>query len=156
MDTGGLKCYVLMLSEYFPAVHPKKGKETHFMAKILADEKTHTIRANYDLWAKRVEEINKGKAYLSIRQWTGKPYRSKQNEIFQLYKLGIEHISMKLKGKESYLIENQDPPYFLFEIAKKDGLEYHDFLQWFFPGFKSGKFEGAILHFTDFRYIKSI
>lgn len=154
MDTSGLKCYVLMLSAYFPANHPKKGNETHFMAKIMADEKIHTIRANYDLWLKRVEEINKCKAYLSIRQWSGKPYRSKQIELKQYFNLGIEHISMHMVEFEiRWQIESSKAPYFLHEIADKDGLEYNDFLSWFFPCFENGEFEGAILHFTDFRYI---
>ena len=39
--------------------------------------KLHTIRANYPLWEKRIKDIQEGHAVLSVRQWSGKPYRSK-------------------------------------------------------------------------------
>lgn len=45
--------------------------------------KRHTIRANYEFWAKRFEKIAAGEAVLSIREWVGKPYGkgSTQREI---------------------------------------------------------------------------
>lgn len=148
-----LKCYVLTISKRFPVKHLEAGNKTHFASKIILGEKIHTIRANYELWLKRVEQINDNKAYLSIREWTGKPYASKQREITKIFKMGIEQITMLLKKEDvSWSVEKQNPPYHLFEVASKDGLQYGDFLRWFFPGFKPGKFEGAILHFTDFRY----
>ncbi|MBI9055495.1 MAG: hypothetical protein JEY96_16855 [Bacteroidales bacterium] len=154
METGGLKCYVLMLSRVFPVNHYRAGSETFFKDALDLGIKIHTIRANYDLWAKRVQDINDGKAYLSVRQWSDKPYRSKQVEIKQFFKLGIERISMQLKKHQiKWLVQNSTTPYFLHEVASNDGLEYNEFVDWFFPGFDNGEFEGAILHFTDFRYV---
>ena len=78
------KIYVLTVSEFFPKNHPKEGLPTGFINAISSYKKIHTIRANYELWAKRAEKINKGEAVLSVRYWTGKPYNSKQREVFVL------------------------------------------------------------------------
>ena len=87
-----MKTYVLIISESYPETHPKTGKKTHFKQQIESGLKIHTIRGNYDVWKKRIDEINKGNAYLSVRKWTGKPYCSKQEELFTFDKLGIEII----------------------------------------------------------------
>jgi hypothetical protein len=46
--------------------------------------KQHIIRKNYEFWLKRIKTINCGKAYLSIRTWTEKPYRNLQHELTRL------------------------------------------------------------------------
>ena len=79
-----MKTYIITLSRYFPAKHSKAGMPTNFKEKFIKGEKMHTIRANFRLWEKRIKEVQAGDAVLSIRQWTGKPYRSKQVEIAQL------------------------------------------------------------------------
>lgn len=71
-----MQTYVLTLAIKFPATHQKKGKPTHFFEKYLSGEKKQTIRGNYELWKRRIDNINAGKAILSIREWTGMPYRS--------------------------------------------------------------------------------
>ena len=88
------KKYVITLSQVFPVTHIRKGEPTGFKDKFLAAIgkaegdwlKLHTIRANYALWLERFDEIEAGKACLCIRQWTGKPYCSKQVEIAVLTK----------------------------------------------------------------------
>lgn len=86
-----MKTYVITLSRHFLANHKRAGEETHFKEKFLLGQgltdydtpsmaKIHTIRANYPLWEKRIKEVQEGRAVLSVRQWTGKPYRSKQVE----------------------------------------------------------------------------
>lgn len=68
-----MKTYVLILSEYFPKDHPKAGEPTGFVGDLMfTGKKIHTIRSNYELWAKRIDEVRAGKARLSIRIWTGK------------------------------------------------------------------------------------
>lgn len=85
-----MKTYVIILSEKFPTTHTRKGQETDFRRLFLNGNKIHTIRANFPLWEKRIAQIQKGEAVLSIRQWTGKPYRSKQVEIARLsYEDGV-------------------------------------------------------------------
>ena len=64
-----MKTYNIMLSVVFPATHPRKGQPTGFKEKVLRAvcktgerylsdirPKVHTIRANYPLWKKRIEE----------------------------------------------------------------------------------------------------
>lgn len=101
-----MKTYVITLSKVFPQIHPERGKKTHFSTKFqnarmcakcketkqglcmvecaVYGTKLHTIRANYYLWAARFEQIAAGEACLSVRQWSGAPYRSKQVEIARL------------------------------------------------------------------------
>lgn len=52
-----LKTYVITLSKNFMKGHPKAGQPTNFREKFLKKEKIHTIRANYPLWKKRLDEI---------------------------------------------------------------------------------------------------
>ena len=96
-----MKTYVITLSRNFPAKHPRHGEPTNFdiqtanaflkmnMKSVGLQQvgmKLHTIRTNYDLWCKRFDQIYAGKACISLRYWTGKPYHSKQTEIVKLTK----------------------------------------------------------------------
>lgn len=164
-----MKTYVITLSQVFPADHPKAGKRTHFAAKVQdtlndkpntdkidPDYKRHTIRANYPLWAKRFEQIERGEACLSIRQWTGKPYRSKQEEIARLTKedgIGLQ----KLEFAPCYgiigaaaVIEGANKFISKITLAYNDGLTHDDWLDWF-KSYDLSK-PMAIIHFTNFRY----
>ena len=168
-----MKTYVLTLSKTFPVTHPRKGEPTGFQHKALAainhwedhELKLHTIRANYLLWSKRFEEIMKGEACLSIRQWTGKPYASKQIEIARLTDddgIGLQRLQfIPLNGDLGNFITSIDfcchrMPEALnlaHELASNDGLTFADWKEWFFG---SGKYDFrkplAIIHFTSFRY----
>lgn len=158
---GKRKKYILTLSQYFPSDHPKASQITGFENNIL-EQKIHTIRANADLWLKRADEINSGKARLIIRKWTGKPYCSKQETICALTNIGVQRIV--LKGRYTTMdgveipcwaeVLDQDgkiKPVKLEEIAYNDGLSEQDFLYWFRCRGKED-FSGIIIHFTDFRY----
>lgn len=146
-----IKTYVIALSQHFLATHKRAGEPTDFKEKFLNGEKIHTIRANYPLWEKRVKEVQEGRAVLSIRQWTGKPYRSKQVEIAMLTAendvgvqklefynntLGLCHIGIVYQRK--------------YELAHNDGLSFEDWEEWF-KGYDLSK-PMAIIHFTKFRY----
>lgn len=50
--------YVLTVSQKFPTTHKKAGLSTGFLLAIKNHDKKHTLRGNYDLWAKRFEKIN--------------------------------------------------------------------------------------------------
>ena len=97
MKTPKIKRYRLGVSKTFPATHPRKGEETFFVEKIENNEnlscmsettralseaefgvKIHTIRSNYPLWKKRMEEVQAGRAVIELFYWADKPYRSKQ------------------------------------------------------------------------------
>jgi hypothetical protein len=144
-----MKTFVLIVSTAFPKTHKRSGELTGFVEKIRSREKRHTIRANYDLWKKRIDEVNSGAAMLSVRVWTGKPYNSKQKEVFQFiaeHGIGIQKL--------------EHPDYFIYapidgkkcnwyDVAKNDGLLFDDFCDWF--KVKSKK-PMAIIHFTEYRY----
>ena len=140
--------YVLTVSQKFPATHKKAGQPTGFPLAI-----KHTIRGNYDLWAKRFEKINAGKAILSVRIWEGKPYASKQLEIFKYdytHKIGVEKILF-----DDYLYScqiNEKRFGNMWELSKNDGLSDEDFEHWFKKYDLSKPM--AIIHFTDFRYCR--
>ncbi|WP_315170199.1 hypothetical protein [Alloprevotella tannerae] len=174
-----MKTYVLTLSKIFPRTHARAGKPTNFKVKFYlgqgcpdCDEpqdlsgvnisdcnscvnachypKIHTIRANYELWRKRIKEVQEGQAVLSIRQWTGKSYRSKQVEIARLTAndgVGIQKLELTNDLAEC-IIEGRHYNY--VSIAKNDGLHPDDWLNWFSCHnlFKPM----AIIHFTKFRY----
>lgn len=154
MDT-----YVITLSQVFPVTHSRKGEPTGFKDKFLnaikaAPEewwKLHTIRANYELWKKRFEKIEKGEACLSIRQWTGKPYRSKQVELARLTRedgIGIERLTF---DRSPHLLPNVDyKPVGVGNLANNDGLSLDDWKEWFKGNDLSKPL--AIIHFTKFRY----
>lgn len=158
-----MKTYVLIVSRYFPGTHKRKGEPTFFEDKIrfalggwnLSEgkngKKIHTIRANYELWAKRIKEVQEGKAILSIRYWSGKPYNSKQVEVCQLDKdsgCGVQ----KLEFLNSNIFDAVTDITYLktSELAKNDGLLLEDFKEWFRKYDLSKPM--AVIHFTSFRY----
>lgn len=178
-----MKIYYLTLSQTFPATHPRQGEPTYFYekyrnARLLAagmcigysvplgqpHKKLHTIRANYPFWAKRFEKINAGEAVLSVRQWSGKPYRSKMIEIARLTKddgIGIQKLkfasdrdgcqcwwNFSIDGRYCHYDTKAD--YVPNELAENDGLSYKDWQDWF-RNYDLSK-PLAIIHFTNFRY----
>lgn len=148
-----LKCYVLIISEIFSSTHPRAGQLTGFYNSIKHGTKLHTIRNNYDYWRIRVEEINKNKAYLSVRKWTGRPYKSKQRELFRFFNtdgIGIEKLEYTLNG---WCINGNNVSCSTAQIAKNDGLGFEDFNNWFRGKITVHMDPMAIIHFTKFRYI---
>lgn len=163
-----MKTYVIMLSQTFPANHPRRGEETKFKQQIInaifvnqgwnkiaaypeLGDKRHTIRANYDLWEKRINEVQRGEACLSLRQWEGKPYRSKQIEFARLTSLDGVGIQMLTFGRAFRLVTVDDEFYATpWILAKNDGLNLVDWEDWF-KGYDISK-PLAIIHFTKFRY----
>lgn len=146
-----MKTYVLTLSKSFPRTHARAGEPTEFREKFLKKEKIHTIRANYELWSKRIKEVQAGQAVLSVRQWTGKPYASPQEEIAKLtaadgigiQRLDIFDLMRPAKVDSSQLVD-------LIGLAHNDGLSFSDWYDWF--RLADVKKPMAIIHFTKFRY----
>lgn len=153
------KKIVLMLSRVFPITHSRKGEPTDFAYKLKFNEKIHTIRRNFDLWKVNAEKMERSKFYLSVRQWSGKPYKSRQTEIAQIYNaIGVQSIELYYHADNNTITAKIDGRNWLDAdcslIAKNDGLNTKDFKEWFFgveP--KEDKiFNGVIIHFTNFRY----
>ena len=162
-----MKTFVLTVSRTFPKTHKRAGQQTWFVEKIneavmpISDEpmmgkKIQTIRANYELWAKRIKEVQEGKAILSLRYWSDKPYRSKQVEFAVLDKdsgVGVQKLDF---FANSFIMPRIDGSNFQYEffhsniLCKNDGLEWEDFKDWF-KNYDLSK-PMAIIHFTSFRY----
>ena len=145
-----MKTYVLTLSKVFPATHPCKGEPTGFR-EAFRKTKLHTIRANYPLWAKRIAEVQRGEAVLSVRQWSGRPYMSKQETIATLTAddgVGIQKLTF-FAGRIIYPTVGKYQPS-VKEIANNDGLHADDWVYWF-KNYDLSK-PLAIIHFTKFRY----
>ncbi len=148
-----MKTFVITVSKTFQGKHPKKGLKTNFKTKIKNGTKIHTIRANKKYWEKIVKQVNKGIAILSLREWSGKPYKSKQVEIKKFTKLGFETITIFDKGKTVAIISKY--PKLLSEkeikvLAANDGLSVKDFTAWF----QKDMIQGCIIHFTTKKYNK--
>ena len=145
-----IKTYVIIISEKFPKTHPKAGCITDFELAINHKLKIHTIRLNFTFWEKRIAEVQAGRAYLSIRKWSGKPYASPQIELFKFDKshgVGIEKLTPTVLG---WFVDDFDSNYETSDFAMNDGLTKESFEKWF----KKVKMDDdlAIIHFTNFRY----
>lgn len=170
-----------MLSEFFPKTHRKEGMPTVFKEKFRLGQgcpdcitpqdlsgmnisncnsciracsfpKLHTIRANYPLWKKRIKDVQEGNASLSIRQWTGKPYRSRQTEIARLTAkdgVGVQRLRFLGGNFNGGYIRNGAFPSAKI-LANNDGLSLEDWEEWFKDYDLSNPL--AIIHFTKFRY----
>lgn len=149
------KKVILTLSRVFPQTHSKKGINTLFAVNLFAGRKIHTIRTDEkELWEQRVKDINEGRKLLCVREWTGRPYNSEQADIKQFVSVGLQDITI------TYGVDDEKPqawvdgkPVPIETLAKNDGLELPDFIEWFFGSVHTGNvFKGKIIHFTDFRY----
>jgi hypothetical protein len=164
-----MKTFVLTVSKVFPSYHTRGKQPTFFKHKILLnveksaeqitavrerygwEPKLHTLRSNYDLWKNRADQINDGKAILSLRQWVDMPYKSKQEEFLQLTEINVQHAFLSFGTKLAF-IDNH--PVMLHKVAKNDGLEMDDMVKWF--KYKVGEsihdHEYACIQFTKFKY----
>lgn len=148
------KKVILTLCKVFPVTHSRAGEKTGFEQKLKNGIKKHTIRYNAkDVWDKRYNDISKSKKYLSVREWTGRPYNSEQREFARYDKIGLQKIIM------TYSSTDEVPQCWVdgkhvsaYDLAKNDGLSVEDFTEWFFGCNKGNVFDGVIIHFTDFRY----
>jgi len=181
-----MKTYVLLVSRTYPKGHKRAGEETFFVEKIACalfcpgdceecdmTPKLHTCRRNYEVWAKRIKEVQEGKAFLSLRYWEKEGGRfikgNKQIEFAQLDKdsgVGVQELKfgycnslISLSDKfvpiitKPYIIEleNLKDKYLdILQISKNDGLKFGDFMDWF-KNYDLSK-PMAIIHFTSFRY----
>lgn len=139
-----MKIFTIMVASKFMRGHPKVGELTDFRRKIQTGDKIHTVRQNYNHWLSRVTEVNADKAKLELRQWSGKPYNSDQVTFGTLFKVGIQGFVTNGRGLFSVDGVVIDPAV----LAKNDGLSPMEFLDWFTYPIPNG----AIIHFTDFRY----
>lgn len=140
-----------MISKQFLANHPIAGDPTHFKEKILSGQKIHTIRHNYDRWKQKAEQINAGTHVLELKEWSGKPYRSKQNHIAYLTKIHVQRLDF-FPERSQTIVDGRPFRHRFQTLANNDGLSVADLVNWF-PYKKPTDLRNlAIIHFTDFKY----
>lgn len=152
------KC-IAILARQFPTTHSRRGEATGFKNRLFSGKKIHTIRGNYPLWKKYAEKINRGDFILSVREWSGKPYRSPQLVIMECNRIYVQPIEIFYHADDMMITAKIDGRKFSFrecyEIAKNDGFSStDDFIEWIFGKFpnKHKTFFGCIVHFTNFKY----
>lgn len=172
MKTLKNKRYRLGVSRYFPTTHPRKGETTYFVDKIenytnkyglrsAGGSKLHTIRANYPLWARRMEKVQRGEAVIELFYWSGSPYNSKKDGSKQVVFATLDKESGCGVQKTLFIDEigvcsvaNEERKELVnvnyYNISKNDGLSVDDFKEWFKVYDLSKPM--AIIQFTKFRY----
>ena len=160
-----IKTYNIMLSMTFPATHSRVGEPTHFKERLMNAvlkkqgewQKLHTIRANYPLWQKRIEDVRAGRARIVIRRWLGKPYRSKTDIICILSHLdgvGVQRLDFPDADINSAWVDFDSEQHMRSvsteQLSQNDGLSKADWLEWF-KGYDLSK-PLAIIQFTRYRY----
>jgi hypothetical protein len=153
-----MKTFVITISKTFPVYHPRKGEPTNFAMNYIKKIKKHTIRGNYAFWKKRIDQVNEGVAKLEIRQWSGKPYASKQVTLDILLKgeVDVQPLSLtvgwfgKTKGILAHVLLDDFETRLIDvkELVKNDGLDLQDFYDWFNKPLENP----CVIHFTDLRY----
>lgn len=168
-----IKQIPLILSSQFMKNHIRAGEPTYFKEKIelalnkyvdrhmpdgtIISPKIHTIRADYDGWVDKINEVNSGNAILRVVEWEGIPYRSKWVDIVNLTKddgIGVQELELEKNMK--YGVAKSEYYYYYCNlmpseiIAKNDSLSLTDFKEWF-KDYDLTK-PLAIIHFTKFRY----
>ena len=153
------KVYVLMLSKYYPEWHSCKGNKTHFYDKVMAGVKLNTYRVCSENWKNKAFEVYNENAVISVRQWSGKPYASKQIELFKLghnTKFNFCVIKKNDEYADKFTISTtkvlDDIPEISAltdceRLAREDGLTERQFCEWFFR--KSDQVECIKISFND-------
>jgi hypothetical protein len=165
---------IVVLGKKFPPKHLKAGLETDFSLRVkcgqilndginagcwfpycgmckLCDErgKIHTCQSNYEYWAKKINRLKEVGGVLSVRQWSGVPFRSKQEIIVDVPAeyVGIQRAVFTEDMKGVYIDDNF---VFIEEFANNDGLSYEDFCEWL-KNYDISK-PLAVIHFTKYQY----
>lgn len=153
---------MITCAKHFPAdFNPKRldgvsfpGDKTGFEIAIPEGFKIHTIRTNFDYWKPKVEQVQAGQAFISLRHWTDKPYNSKQTLILPLGQQDNVGISRLRYGPDTCLVQTDSAgPWIKVPtelVALNDGLLVRDFRHWFRK--VNPKDILALIHFNQFRY----
>ena len=146
------KKVILTLCKKFPVTHSQSGNPTHFEDLLQRGIKIHTVRGNNkQLWNRREVDIKSGRKYLSVREWSGRPYNSEQVEIARFERIGLQRIvitNTSTDNEPQCWVDGKKVP--IYDIAHNDGLSVDDFVEWFLRD--TNVFEGVVIHFTNFRY----
>lgn len=155
------KRIVFGMSRTYPNQCSNSGVPTDFVSKLKDGQKKHDIKGNYYLWEHNAELIAKGGYYLSVRQWTGRPYHSPQEEVMRIeHPIRVQPLLLEYTAEDDSLtallpIEGKyiSPR----TLALNNGLNSEQELrEWFFSRqiakHEDGLFTGSIVYFGDFQY----
>lgn len=137
---------VITLAKTFPVYHPRAGEPTGFADAFLSGRKIHTIRENKNGY------YNDGDI-VSVRQWSGKPYASKQETLEDGGRIGVVPVQLIFHpgGGLSVFVDRKLQSVSI--VAHNDGLDISDFCAWFNPRrLQNLTLNYSLIHFTDFRY----
>ena len=150
-----MKEYDLIIDRKYPLEHPLRGLKTGFRGKILEFKKTHAIVPDYDHWVKVAEEVNAGKAVVSVCE----EEEEELLEVIELKRLLVQPISIGYRAKYPLtpkniytvtigekILDHRE----VKALATNEGLFVVDF-----KGYFKKEFNGAIVHFKDFKYPES-
>lgn len=160
---------VLTISKKFFSGHPYAGDATNFATKFLEGSKIHTCRENFEYWEKQIAKLRANEGFLSLRQWSGKSYCSKQEIVKDIpgAECGVQKLTLRFEYEftelRNVLAYVDGRLIDLFSLAQNDGLSRNEYINWFRPAFdklmkKSTspnpvfEKEYALIHFTNFRY----
>ena len=157
-----MKVVVTLTKDFFKG-HSRAGQPTRFAEAVQCLKKIHTCRDNYKFWAKKIEALKSVGGTLCIREWTGKPYRSKQGTIKEVAAdvVGISSLVLtrsrnKELNKFYYTAEVDEQPIAVDVLARNDGFrntkDFIDFLAPMFAKYKTDTLRLGIIHFSPFRY----
>jgi len=158
---------VLTFSRHFPKGHPKAGQPTYFVEKVFAsldNPNPDPLAIPGFIWAQyedcklpKGHTIRSGSRWkagdmASLRVWSDKPYRSKQLEFAQVevkkvwgIEIVISHTWWSFRINDKFYCGNVEA------IAKNDGLELQDFIDWFtiHPKSIDREFKGQIICWSN-------
>lgn len=151
-----MKVVVILTAKYFNG-HFKGGQPTMFADSVRQGKKIHTCRDNFNYWYEKIASLKASGGSLSIREWTGKPYRSQQGVILEVPSDKVHVSELILWKKEGYYKATiNDKVVDLGLLAKNDGLQNErDFISFMEPLFvKYGRnvIRLAVIHFSEFVY----
>lgn len=162
----------IMCSRVFPKGHPRQGESTHFVEKIWNSFRRDdfSLPDSFAPWVKnfpfkseeylqaigkasirdcKLHTIRAGSRYkpgetVSLRVWSGSPYRSKQIEFAQVEVKKVWSIEIGEFWFINDAILEHDQ---VTELASNDGLVYDDFINWFkiHPKKQGEVFSGQII-----------
>lgn len=162
-----MKAVVTLTKKFFDAHPTLAGKPTGFADMVRNGTKIHTCRQNYEYWKTKVDALKAANGTLCIREWSGRPYRSKQDTIIEIpadtvavaHLVLTRHVHRVEPYRHSIVSHNAEVdgvPVDVETLARNDGFtSAKDYVGFFTPLFDKaadGRIEMAIIHFTPYRY----
>lgn len=162
-----MKVVVILTKRFFDG-HPRAGEETHFADLVRDGKKIHTCRDNADYWCNKIERLKAAGGTLSIREWEGKPYRSRQITIADIPAEQVDVQRLTVQRAYVHILNSNAEPLVGYratindklvpmkELATNDGFDrerdFEDFIDPLFDKYHSDTITLAVIYFNNYRY----